>query len=145
MPDHEIWALVADETRARVLRGLDEGPHARRELVHRSRSPYLRATLARWHDPEGPFPESPLAADMRLFAFCLCDCLEAHRAAGDFEKLALLATRRILGLLDEEMSPRLRRIVVHRSARNLVRYPHRSIAAHVRNALHWKGLTGREH
>jgi hypothetical protein len=145
MPDHAIWALVADGTRARMLRGLDEGPGAQRELIHRSRAPYLRAALSCVDGHAEAPPESPLAADMRLFALCLCDCLDAHRTAGDFDALALFATRHMLTLLEEEMSAKLRMTVVHRCARNLVRVPHRSVATQIRNALRGKGLMGQGH
>ncbi|MFP4328040.1 MAG: host attachment protein [Paracoccaceae bacterium] len=142
MPEHAIWALVSDGTRARVLRGVGGAPPRAPELVQRFRAPFLRAALARRPVPDVPPPASPLDADMRFFAICLCDDLEAHRAAGDFDHLALFATRRMLALLDQEMPRQLGAVVMHRSARNLIRVPNAPLAAQIAQSLRGKARAG---
>ena len=114
------WALVMNATRARILRGLSPG--APPELVMRAGHRRLRAMLADRRGlelPAGSQVPDPLHEDDRDFVREVVAMLEAHRLAGDFEVLTVIAAPRTYELLHEAMPGRLAARVHRRTERNL--------------------------
>lgn len=101
------WALVANQARARILRGLEqplEPACPPTELVYRAGSARLLACLCR--DQADVTAETEVAAinaDRGQFARELAAFLNAHRLAGDFVRLALWAPERLIRVLVPEM------------------------------------------
>jgi hypothetical protein len=124
------WTLVCSQSRARVLRasGPVRVPRAA-ELVLRAREEHLRAGVlglrggaAAVSAPPVP-PTSPgewLRADERAFAAEIATLLDAHRCAGDFDRLAAIGPAPMLALLRERYPPGLRRVVVAEWERDLI-------------------------
>lgn len=114
MPEHDLWILVMNSTRARILRGLGPGQG---ELV-------LRSGLEGMLDAMCERPalrRQQLRADELAFRRRVVALLEAHRMAGDFGRLAVFAPRPLLPEIRAAMPGPLRGAVVAEVARNLIR------------------------
>lgn len=123
MRRHRLWVLLIDETRARILRaapGGDAGPAT--DLVLRAGQPRLRRLmvaragtgLAVFGDrhPAVTARSQVLLKDAGAFAQEVVAVLEAHRLAGELDRLAIFATPVMLALLRERLSAGLRRCLV---------------------------------
>lgn len=131
----KTWALVMNGTRARVLRGLENGvSDATIELVSKAKSTHLRDILSdrsgRSFASDGSGRRSamepgsdPIMRDMQDFASETIDFLERHRRAGDFQKLAILAAPRMLGILRREMPATLHDKVILEEPTNYITLP----------------------
>ncbi len=132
MREARIWALVADETRARILRGLEDGPpEVAGELIARSRARHLRDHMA---DGAGRHPAAktparprtaeeaiaPVRRDIEDFAAEIAGFLDMHRRAEDFDRLAIFAPHPMLGALCAWMPPALRATVFLERDRTLI-------------------------
>ncbi|WP_127904243.1 host attachment protein [Solirhodobacter olei] len=137
-----LWILVMNATRARILRGLPGalslagtsglpgGAAGQAELVVRARQPYLREVLSgAAMAPAAVVPRGhasavdwrrPLDADESLFCRQVSMMLESHRLAGDFDQLAVFAVPDILEQLHQAMPAGLRDRVMAEIAKNLV-------------------------
>lgn len=142
MPTTEIWALVSDGVRARILRGLDDAPPSPgppAELIGRSRYEHLRGVYSGPGTEAGAgAPETkgapgalPLARDMRDFARQVCDRLDSHRIARDFGRLAVFVTPEMQALLHREMSRGLQGTVFLETRVNLMRLSEGPLRARV--------------
>ena len=121
-----LWLLVMCETRARILRDPAAGSarHGRTELVLRAESRALRRVL---DDPARPQvtggclrAEMSLQQDETIFLAQVVAVLEAHRLAGDFAGLVVIAPPRTLALVLGRMPLRLRGQVLVQIPRSLV-------------------------
>lgn len=131
----KTWALVMNGTRARVLRGLENGVSDKTiELVSKAQSSHLRDILSdksgRSFASDGSGRRSamepgsdPILRDMQEFAVDTIALLERHGRAGDFEKLAIFAAPRMLGILRRELPATLREKVILEEAANYVALP----------------------
>lgn len=144
MKTPRVWVLVADGSRARILRdpfrksGPEEG---REELVFRAEQRQLREIMAdkpgRSFASEGArrssmeYRSDPVREDERAFAALLAEVLDSHRRAGDFDRLAVVAAPRTLGDLRHAFTNALRSITVREVPRDLTRMP----APELREAL----------
>lgn len=131
------WAMVANQARARILRGLEQ-PHdlapPPSELVYRARSSRLKACLCR--EPADRTAEvTAIGADLDQFARELAPILNAHRLAGDFGRLALWAPERLLGALFSEMPRGLRACICLTVACDLTGCGETDLRAHIRNEI----------
>lgn len=120
------WALVANEVRARILRGLEDTgpePFPPTELVMRSRFVCLRVALTESsgrglalirdsHRAGMDLCRDPVAADRTCFAQEIGSVLDRHRAARDFTRLAIFAPPRMLATLTVAMPPAVLRTIV---------------------------------
>lgn len=153
-----LWILVMNATRARILRGLPgalppaavsgpaNGTASPTELVVRARQPYLRELLSGTAAappgallPRGRAPAAdwrrPLDADEALFCRQVSMMLEAHRLAGDFDRLAVFATPDMLERLHEAMPAGLRERVTAEIAENLVALPAAALSGRIAESL----------
>lgn len=152
-----LWILVMNATRARILRGLPgamppaavsgpaNGTAWPAELVVRARQPYLRELLsgAAAAPPGALLPRGraaadwrrPLDADEALFCRQVSMMLEAHRLAGDFDRLAVFAAPDMLERLHEAMPAGLRERVTAEIAENLVALSEAALSGRIAQSL----------
>lgn len=129
------WALISNGVRARILRQLENSDAVGAiELISKSRSTHLRESLSdrpgRSHVP-GPGARrsamepgsDPIRRDMQDFASQTLSLLEQHLRARDFNRLAIFASPRMLGILREEMPPTLHPAVILERSANLIQMP----------------------
>ncbi|MGP1357271.1 host attachment protein [Roseicyclus sp.] len=143
MRGRKTWALVMSGMRARILRGLEsaEGEEPI-ELVSQARSPHLRDIMA--DKPGRSFASAGggrrsamepggdvILRDMQDFAQDTGLFLERHRRAGDFERLAVMAEARMLGVLREELPQSVLTTVFLELPMNLVPLPERDLRTKV--------------
>lgn len=136
MKTPRVWVLVADGSRARILRdpfrrsGSGEGLE---ELVFRAEQRQLREIMAdkpgRGFASEGArrsameYRSDPVREDERAFASLLTEVLDSHRRAGDFDRLAVVAAPQMLGDLRHAFTNALRGITIREVPRDLTRMP----------------------
>jgi protein required for attachment to host cells len=125
-----LWILVMNSTRARILRGVPSRAPARAELVLRSNQRRLREVISDtlvtrpMSQFNGPLSEAgwrrPLDEDEVVFSRQVAALLEAHRLAGDFGRLAVFAAPEMLEILHQAMPPALRDRIVAEVDENLI-------------------------
>lgn len=126
-----IWALVMNSEQARVLRGLHrDGSVDAPELDMQTDSKRLQDIMS---DRPGrsfssadsrrsamDYSSDPVRDAPRRFVDSVAALLDQHLRDGDFTALAIFASRPILGMLREEMSPALARTVISEVDKNLL-------------------------
>lgn len=144
------WALVMNGTRARVLRGLEDGNGKDPiELLSRAPSTHLRDVMAdkpgRSFASEGGGRRSamelgsdPIRRDMQDFAGEVADLLETHRRAGDFHRLAIFADPHMLGILRAEFPATLWETVFLDMPMNIVSLSQDALRDRVLEHIHTK-------
>lgn len=136
MKTPRVWVLVADGSRARILRdpfrrsGSDGSAD---ELVFRAEQRQLREIMAdrpgRSFASEGArrsameYRSDPVREDEKAFASLLTEVLDSHRRAGDFDRLAVVASPRMLGDLRHAFTNALRGVTIREVPRDLTRMP----------------------
>ena len=144
--EDDIWILIADATRARILRGIARAGEAPLpELVMRTEAHKLRDIMA---DKPGrtsfipslwaalDYGTDPLKDDDRKFLREVAALLDSHRRAGEFRRLAIFAEPRTLGLLRTILPVALRRLVCHETAANLLKVPPQELPQLLLRHLH---------
>lgn len=141
------WALVMSGVRARILRGVEDADGEDQiELVSRAPSTHLRDIMAdqagRSFSSDGSGRRSamepggdPVLRDMQDFAADTADLLEKHRRAGDFQRLAVFAEPRMLGILRHEFPATLWATVFLDLPINLVSLPERELRDRVKDHI----------
>ncbi|HUC63363.1 MAG TPA: host attachment protein [Alphaproteobacteria bacterium] len=137
------WILVADATRARVLKdegrgaglepALDRGFHHPLEPVHEMGSE--RPGHGHQSANAGRFAIEPRAdwarAEHRHFADELSHALEAHARAKDFDRLVLIAPSRMLGELRHALGRDARALLHGEIAKDLTEHSVQTVAEHL--------------
>lgn len=125
------WVLVMSATRARIVRGLPaRGEAAEPELVLRTPSRKLKEIMSdkpgRSYASGSPgrrsamdYGSDPLRQDEIEFVHQIFALIEAHRRAGEFDSLVVVAAPHMLGLLRQEMPDSLLPLVKREIAKNL--------------------------
>lgn len=129
-----IWVLVADGSRARILRNVvthGEPAEPLEELVFSSPIKQLREIMSdkqgRSVATAGPrrsaieYHSDPVNEERRAFAAMLVPVLDAHHAAGDFDRLAIIAAPRTLGDLRQVLSENLKSITIAEVPKDLTK------------------------
>ncbi|TIP03664.1 MAG: host attachment protein [Mesorhizobium sp.] len=126
-PDRELtmkptttWVLIADGARGRIVRNLEAtGDAADRlhDLTFETDQKQLREIMAdrpgRSFASEGSrrsameYHSDPVREQEAAFADMLIEQLERRHAAHEFDRLAIVAEPRMLGLLRQKLSPKL--------------------------------------
>ncbi len=147
MSRSSTWALVTNGVRARLLRNLEDGnSDAPIELISKAHSTHLRDLLAdrsgRSFASVGDGRRSamepgsdPIYRDMQDFARETLDTLERYRRLGKFDRLAIFAAPKMLGILRREMPATLAQTVFLERASNLIRLPESELRSAVRRML----------
>lgn len=135
MQDDSIWVLVLNATRARILWGTHRnGAVQDTRLVLRSENRKLRSFLT-GGPGRGIAPGrvgrrvsvatdlNPLRDDAHAFVREVIAVLEAHRRAGDFNRLAIFSPPEMLAILRAELPGALKAQLVVEAEENLVQEP----------------------
>lgn len=112
-----LWILVVDAMRARIIRRAPvQSGRTQADLVMRSDMPNLRLVIDRNAESLGIDETgarlASLYRDEQSFLRQVIGLLEAHRSAGDFDMLAILAETAIAAQFDCLLPARLRETVV---------------------------------
>ncbi|SEL70322.1 Protein required for attachment to host cells [Roseivivax marinus] len=155
-PEWEItmsvtWVLVCNGNRARVLCGLDgASASAPLEIICRAPARHLRAALS---ELDAPAPEctpprlepetdlDPIRKDMHEFARETLEMLARRFVAGDFSRLIVLATPKMLRVLRREMPAALDGAAISARSSNLICAPEHDLRRAVIRMLQREGLT----
>ncbi len=139
----KTWALVTNGVRARILCGLEAGVSADSiELVSKASSTHLRDILSdksgRSFASDGSGRRSamepgsdPILRDMQDFAHETCDRLSRHLKAGDFRRLAIFSSPKMLGILRQCLPASLADTIIFERDSNLVGMPEHDLRAEV--------------
>ncbi|MDE3121654.1 MAG: host attachment protein [Paracoccaceae bacterium] len=93
---------MVEPTRARIVRGIGaDGRPVRPDLALRARQPNLTSALAQEPLPEGA--GAAVEADEASFAEHIATLLDAHRVAGEFDRVHVVATGRMAQLVKRAM------------------------------------------
>jgi protein required for attachment to host cells len=141
------WALVTNGVHARILRGLeDSASKAPDEKISKARSRHLLEILS---DKSGRSfvsvgvgrrsamePRSdPIWLDMQDFARETLEVLEKSHRSGQFDRLAIFAAPKMLGILRQEMPAALRQAVFLERPNNLVHLGEAELRSEVMSLL----------
>jgi protein required for attachment to host cells len=132
-----VWILLADSSRARVVRSPkipETGTmHEPLETVlvagaeHRPLREIMSDAPGRTFSPVGDrrsameYHSDPVRDETTAFARSLLDELECRRAAGEFDELVICAPPRMLGAIHDVISEKLRRVVRAEVAKDLTK------------------------
>jgi protein required for attachment to host cells len=138
----ETWVLLADASRARVLRAPEravDGMHAPIETIFEAGAEHLRLGDIMADAPGRSFQSvgtsrsameyhsDPVRDETRRFAFSLLSDLETRFAAGEFEQLVICAPPRMLGALRDAMPDRIAAAVRSEIAKDFTKLPEREL------------------
>lgn len=129
MPEPVIWALVLNAASARILRGiqrdghcseppidLQDGHHHLRDLM--SDKPGRSFASVGMRRSAMEYASDPVRDAERAFVRQILDQLDAARAKGSFDRLAVFASRPMLGLFRQDAPPELARLVIREVTKN---------------------------
>jgi len=154
MQGKKTWALVADGSRAIILRGLkplrggagqDATPQDEEDIAFEAAN--LRASDYISDKPGRAFSSAssrrssmemtsdPVRIAEQDFASTLIGELETHHKAGHFDRLALIAAPQMLGDLRSALPASLKNAVVAEIAKDLTKIPSRELRATVNGTL----------
>lgn len=129
--DGKLWALVLDSSHARILRGLGGGGEPPLpEIEFHAEAQKLKDIMSdkpgRSFSSTGEgrrsaieYGSDPLRENDKVFLRKVIAELESHRDAEAFDRLAIFADPRMLGLLRTMLPPALHRLVTREMAINL--------------------------
>lgn len=143
----KTWALVTNGVRARIFRNLDNGDSEEPiEVISKAESTHLRDIMS--DKPGRSFSSGaggrrsamepgsdPVYREMQDFAQKTLSALETHRRAGRFNRLAIFAAPKMLGILRREMPPALREVVVLEKGANLIGLPEADLRKLIRKDI----------
>lgn len=127
-----VWILVADGSRARIVRYGPAGEHAG-DLVFEADHKQLKEIMA---DKPGrsfasvgakrsamEYRSDPVRQQTEDFAAFLAEQLERHQAAGEFDRLAIVAEPRMLGTIRPRIPRAVAPTVVAEIDKDLTKLP----------------------
>ena len=138
----ETWVLVADATRARVLRQPEPAPRMHTpplETIFTKKTRVLPARAIMSDEPGRSFSSvgegrsameyrsDPVREELREFVREILDELDKRRERGEFQHLVIHAPPRMLGELRDLMSPHLAATVVAEFDKDLTKLPERDL------------------
>lgn len=140
------WISIADGARARVMRGLETGGEdADRqddlvfEIDHKQLREIMSDRPGRSFASEGArrsameYRSDPVQEQEAEFARMLLEQLEQRHAAHEFDRLVIVAEKRMLGVIRRELPPALRRIVAGEVAKDLTKLPAQKLREAIAN------------
>ena len=134
MTENSVWAVVMNSEHARILCGITPRPSAGvPEITLSTQHPRLQDIMS---DSPGrsfssadsrrsgmEYASDPVRDAHRRFVRSVADRLDDELRGGKFGKLAVFASKPVLGLLRQEMTPALSHAVVSETDKNLVNEP----------------------
>ncbi|MFD2252591.1 protein required for attachment to host cells [Pseudochelatococcus lubricantis] len=140
MRAEKTWVLVADGARARIVRDLGtslEAGERPEDLVFEIDHKQLREIMAdkpgRAFSSHGvrrsamEYTSDPVQEQEAAFAATLLEELERRHAAHEFDKLAIIAEPRLLGVIRRILPAALRETVVNEISKDLTKLPNREL------------------
>ncbi|MCE6951331.1 host attachment protein [Cereibacter sphaeroides] len=139
----DVWVLVIDATRARILRGIGEtGQPLMPELVLKAESRHLRDIMsdsgqrdAKRGEPGKEEATDPLLEDERQFLRGVVAVLESHRMANEIHRLAVFGDLRSLAMLHAILPSTLGRLLLAEMPLDLVNVSPQDLPHVVRDHL----------
>lgn len=142
-----IWAVVMNSESARFLRGLHrDGRTDAAEIELHNGHPRLQDLMS---DKPGrsfssvghsrsalEYASDPVRDAQRAFLLRVIDRLETARAENDFDQLAVVASRPMLGMFRHEAPPSLARVVICEVAKNLLHLSPQQLSVKVALAIY---------
>lgn len=96
------WVAVVEPTRARIVRGIGaDGNPVKPDLAIRARQSNLAGAL--YEEPRSEASGAAVKADEESFAEDVVTLLDAHRVAGEFDRVHVVATGRMATLVTRTM------------------------------------------
>lgn len=147
MTQPKLWVLVLNSESARILRGLhrdgrcDLSP-VEMTLDHNRLGEIMADRPGRSFRSAGPgrsaieYASDPVRDRQMAFVHSLVERLEDERARGAFDELAIIASRPMLGMVRQEITPALARMVRVEIGKNLVHQTGAELAATVAGLVH---------
>lgn len=146
MHDPVIWALVMNSENARILRGIHrDGRADEKELGMKHDVQHLRDIMSdkpgRSYASVGSrrssmeYASDPVRDAQRAFTGRVVEKLHAAHAEGAFDKLAVFASRPMLGYFRDEISPELARVVLCEVDKNYLHLSENDLRHTVAKAL----------
>lgn len=136
MKQNRTWILLADGARARIIRQLkadSESGERPEDLTYEFQKEQLREIMSdrpgrsySSHDARRSAMEyhsDPVREREKDFADQLLAELERHQAAGQFDRLAIIAEPRMLGLIRDRISKQLQALVIAEIDKDLTKLP----------------------
>lgn len=136
MKQTRTWILLADGARARIIRQLKADPESGErpaDLTYEFQKESLREIMSdrpgrsySSHDARRSgmeYHSDPVREREKAFADQLIAELEQHLAAGQFDRLAIIAEPRMLGLIRDRISKQLQAVVIAEIDKDLTKLP----------------------
>lgn len=132
------WVLIADGARARIVRYVEDEARTEDlvfEIDHRqlreimSDKPGRSFASADRRRSAMEYRSDPVQEQEARFAATLIEELERRFEANEFERLAIVAEHRLLGVLRKKLPPALRQAIVAEVAKDLTKLPRRDLLA----------------
>lgn len=131
MSDPIVWALVLNSETARILRGVRsdgtfDAPERTMQTKHKDLKEIMSDRPGRTYESVGSrrsamdYASDPVHDAQKRFVGSVVQELDQHLQKGEFSKLAVFASRPMLGMLRQEMTPALSKSVVSETDKNLV-------------------------
>jgi protein required for attachment to host cells len=152
MKQPRTWILLADGAQARIIRQLKAEPESgerQADLAYEFEKDSLRAIMSdrpgrsfSSHDARRSAMEyrsDPVREQQKVFAGLLIADLEKRLQVGEFDRLAVIAEPRMLGLIRERLAKPLRDVVIAQIDKDLNRLPHAELVDAI-DKLGIKGL-----
>jgi protein required for attachment to host cells len=156
MKPQRIWVLVADGSRARILRDVllsEKTPAGREDLVFHAERRQLREIMA---DKPGrsfastgarrsamEYHSEPVREEDRAFAAMLAHTLHSYHLAKDFDQLIVAAAPQMLGDLRRAFPESLREVIAAEIAKDFTKLPAHELHDVIRQ-LEIKRLSAKE-
>jgi protein required for attachment to host cells len=148
MASEEIWVLVADGSRARILRK-DEGNRKQLRTIEGmtfshelpKTSEVVRDRLPRTFESVGDTRHGvatevdPHREEKRKFAGELADALDAELVKKSFDRLVIVAPAQMLGDLRSALTPAVRARTATEVVLDLTKVPDAEIASHLKTFI----------
>lgn len=147
MNRESIWVLVLNATRARILRGLRKGQSPQdAELVVRAQNRGLRNLVRDMSGSVDALAKADGASQMRQrrdllradatsFVRGVFTLLDAHRRAGDFDRLVIFSSLEMLETVRAELPKEIKMKVAAEVAGDLVHEPEASLIKRVTDTV----------
>lgn len=126
-----IWALMMNSEQARIMRGLHPDRHVNPATIemhttHKDLRDIMADKPGRvFSSADGSrsgmeYHSDPVKDAQRHFVQSVVNTLERHRQQGDFDQLAVFASRDALGMLRDCMPPALAKTVIVQEDKNFL-------------------------
>ena len=141
------WILIANGARARIVensgvgKGVTAVPGKAFEQKPNQAGDIMADRPGRTFDSKGSgrhameYGSDPVRVREKNFAGMLCEQLQQARAAGEYERLVVVASPQALGDLREAMSPDVKATLLEEIAKDLTHEPNNKLDRHLTDII----------